>query len=71
MPQCLFVHSFAVLLSLSRFRGKPQEKCPLCQTCYLPEHKGTVCRVCQVRPTVWNGDAMTVWSGDAVTCVDW
>lgn len=29
-------------------RGKPQDKCPLCQASYLPEHKGIVCRVCQV-----------------------
>ena len=30
------------------YRGKPQDKCPLCQASYLPEHKGIVCRVCQV-----------------------
>jgi coatomer protein complex subunit alpha (xenin) len=30
------------------YRGKPQEKCPLCQTCYFPEFKGIVCKVCQV-----------------------
>ena len=28
--------------------GKPQEKCPLCEACYMPEFKGSVCRVCQV-----------------------
>lgn len=30
------------------FRGKPQEKCPLCQASYCPEFKGTVCNVCKV-----------------------
>ena len=29
-------------------RGKPHEKCPLCQTNYLPEFKGIVCKICQV-----------------------
>ncbi|KAK2573204.1 Coatomer subunit alpha [Acropora cervicornis] len=30
------------------YRGKPQEKCPLCQASYCPEYKGTVCNVCKV-----------------------
>lgn len=30
------------------FRGKPQEKCPLCQASYCPEFKGTICCVCKV-----------------------
>ncbi|XP_031557525.1 coatomer subunit alpha-like isoform X1 [Actinia tenebrosa] len=30
------------------YRGKPQEKCPLCQTSYCPEFKGIVCEVCKV-----------------------
>eukprot|EP00731_Ephydatia_muelleri_P009629 Em0005g215a len=30
------------------YRGKPQDKCPLCLASYLPEHRGIVCRVCQV-----------------------
>ncbi|XP_065175789.1 coatomer subunit alpha-like [Sycon ciliatum] len=30
------------------YRGKAQEKCPLCQAAYLPEHKGKVCTVCEV-----------------------
>ncbi|XP_014673558.1 PREDICTED: coatomer subunit alpha-like [Priapulus caudatus] len=30
------------------YRGKPEEKCPLCQTSYLPEHKGALCTVCSV-----------------------
>ena len=30
------------------FRGKPQEKCPLCQASYCPEFKGTICSVCKV-----------------------
>ena len=29
-------------------RGKPQEKCPLCQASYFPEYKGTLCGVCKV-----------------------
>ena len=31
-----------------RCRGKPQEKCSLCGTSYVPELKGTLCKVCQV-----------------------
>lgn len=30
------------------YRGKPQEKCPLCQASYCPEFKGTICNVCKV-----------------------
>ncbi|XP_028409104.1 coatomer subunit alpha-like [Dendronephthya gigantea] len=30
------------------YRGKPQEKCPLCQAAYFPEFKGRVCGVCKV-----------------------
>lgn len=30
------------------YRGKPEEKCPLCATSYLPQYKGTVCAVCEV-----------------------
>ncbi|XP_033632852.1 coatomer subunit alpha-like [Asterias rubens] len=30
------------------YRGKPVEKCPLSGTCYLPEFKGSICRVTQV-----------------------
>ncbi len=30
------------------YRGKPQEKCPFCEACYMPESKGAVCNVCQV-----------------------
>lgn len=30
------------------YRGKPQEKCPLCQASYCPEFKGTICSVCKV-----------------------
>lgn len=30
------------------YRGKPQEKCPLCQASYLPDYKGTICNVCKV-----------------------
>lgn len=30
------------------YRGKPLEKCPFCQTCYMPEYKSSVCKVCQV-----------------------
>ncbi|XP_038045670.1 coatomer subunit alpha-like [Patiria miniata] len=30
------------------YRGKPVEKCPLSGTCYLPEFKGSICRITQV-----------------------
>ncbi|KAG1700924.1 Coatomer subunit alpha [Nymphon striatum] len=30
------------------YRGKPEEKCPLCQASYLPEFKGRLCQVCGV-----------------------
>ena len=31
------------------YRGKPQEKCPLCNASYVPDLKGTVCKICKVR----------------------
>lgn len=43
-------------------RGKAQEKCPLCGASYMPEYKGTVCKVCQVS---WEGG---MWR---VRCVYW
>ncbi|XP_060529873.1 coatomer subunit alpha [Cylas formicarius] len=30
------------------YRGKAEEKCPLCETSYLPKYKGCLCNVCQV-----------------------
>ncbi|XP_014253737.1 coatomer subunit alpha [Cimex lectularius] len=30
------------------YRGKPEEKCPFCGACYLPQYKGKVCNVCNV-----------------------
>ncbi|XP_055945211.1 coatomer subunit alpha-like [Argiope bruennichi] len=30
------------------YRGKPEVKCPLCQTSYFPEYNGNVCKVCSV-----------------------
>jgi len=30
------------------YRGKPEEKCPLCQASYKPEYKGTICKICKV-----------------------
>ncbi|XP_075986901.1 coatomer subunit alpha isoform X2 [Anticarsia gemmatalis] len=30
------------------YRGKPEEKCPLCGASFLPEHKGKLCPVCGV-----------------------
>lgn len=30
------------------YRGKPEEKCPLCQASYQPEFKGTICKICKV-----------------------
>ena len=39
-----------VLKHTSKFsRGKPQEKCPLCQASYFPDYKGKLCQVCKVR----------------------
>lgn len=30
------------------YRGKPEEKCPLCGASYMPQFKGFVCNVCEV-----------------------
>lgn len=30
------------------YHGKPEEKCPLCSTSYMPQYKGYLCRVCEV-----------------------
>lgn len=30
------------------YRGKPEEKCPLCGASYIPQYKGNVCNVCEV-----------------------
>jgi coatomer protein complex subunit alpha (xenin) len=30
------------------YRGKPEEKCPLCESSYLPQYKNSLCTVCQV-----------------------
>ena len=30
------------------YRGKPEEKCPLCDTSYVPQSKGSLCKVCNV-----------------------
>lgn len=30
------------------YRGKPEEKCPLCGASYLVKYKGTLCNVCEV-----------------------
>lgn len=30
------------------YKGKPQIKCPFCETAYLPEHAGKICSVCLV-----------------------
>jgi coatomer protein complex subunit alpha (xenin) len=30
------------------YRGKPEEKCPLCESSYLPQYKNRVCIVCEV-----------------------
>lgn len=30
------------------YRGKPEEKCPLCLASYLPQFKGKVCNICNV-----------------------
>ncbi|XP_072934358.1 coatomer subunit alpha [Epargyreus clarus] len=30
------------------YRGKPEEKCPLCGASFMPEHKGKLCPVCGV-----------------------
>ncbi|XP_047126355.1 coatomer subunit alpha isoform X1 [Hydra vulgaris] len=30
------------------YRGKPEEKCPLCQASYKPQYKGTICKICEV-----------------------
>lgn len=30
------------------YRGKAEEKCPLCNATYLPKYKGCVCKICNV-----------------------
>lgn len=30
------------------YRGKPEARCPFCQSAYLPDYKGSICRVCNV-----------------------
>lgn len=30
------------------YKGKPEEKCPLCGASYMPTFKGTLCNVCEV-----------------------
>jgi hypothetical protein len=30
------------------YRGKPEEKCPLCSSIYQPSLKGSLCQVCTV-----------------------
>lgn len=30
------------------YRGKPEVKCPLCGTCYMPQFSGMLCTVCAV-----------------------
>ena len=30
------------------YRGKPEEKCPLCNASYLPQYKNSLCKVCDV-----------------------
>ncbi|XP_045540033.1 coatomer subunit alpha isoform X2 [Papilio machaon] len=30
------------------YRGKPEEKCPLCGASFFPEHKGKLCTICGV-----------------------
>lgn len=30
------------------YRGKPEEKCPLCGASYLPQYKGKTCNICLV-----------------------
>jgi len=30
------------------YRGRPVAKCPFCGSAHLPEHRGTVCRICTV-----------------------
>ena len=30
------------------YRGKPDEKCPLCSSSFNPQFKGSVCQVCTV-----------------------
>ena len=46
----LFVPAaFCLKIHFALFRGKPQEKCPLCQAVYTTEQKGKICLICKVR----------------------
>ena len=54
-------------------RGKPVVKCPLSNACYLPKHKGQVCRVTKVscRPRLYPTNKLckslnSLWPSDAI-----
>ena len=69
MRACMHTYMRTVImlcLCIHLCRGKPQEKCPLCQTCYFPEFKGTVCKVCQVCVCVVMCVCMCVYVGVGV-----
>eukprot|EP00794_Sanderia_malayensis_P012655 gene12655-13955_t len=42
------------------YRGKPQEKCPLCQATYTPEQKGKICLVCKVAEIGKTGQGLKI-----------
>lgn len=52
-PQCggiiqLYIAICDVTAALFVSRGKAQDKCPLCGASYMPDYKGTVCKICLV-----------------------
>ena len=42
------------------YRGKVQEKCPLCGASYMPEYKGTVCKICLVSSHAYRWSGVTL-----------
>jgi len=42
------------------YRGKPEEKCPLCQASYQPEFKGQLCKICGVAEIGRPGSGMKI-----------
>jgi len=44
------------------YRGKPEEKCPLCESSYLPQYKNSLCTVCQVAQVGKDCTGLTICS---------
>jgi coatomer subunit alpha len=42
------------------YRGKAEEKCPLCSASYLPQHKGVLCAVCNLAEIGKHGSGLNI-----------